>query len=122
MDAILARKAGVKKMGDTLGDVATVPGIILTDSEETRDLGLALLGVGLAGKAVGGTVEPRADTRTWNNLPQYLSFASLKLSDGRHEAVIEFLDAAGNVLPNRQKHVTLNVQPNRDTVVFVADQ
>ncbi|MCH2377929.1 MAG: hypothetical protein MK236_00765 [Pedosphaera sp.] len=122
MDAILARKAGAKKAGDTLGDIATVPGIILTDSENTRDVGLALLGVGLAGKAVGGSVEPRADTRTWNNLPQYLSFASLKLPAGRHEAVIEFLDAAGNVLPNRQKHVTLNVQPNRDTVVFVADQ
>ena len=122
MDAILARKAAVKKTGDTLGDVATVPGIILTDSEDTRDLGLALLGVGLAGKAVGGSVEPRADTRTWNNLPQYLSFASLKLPAGRHEAVIEFLDAAGNVLPNRQKNVTLTVQPDRDTVVFVADQ
>ena len=76
----------------------------------------------LAGKAVGGSVEPRADTRTWNNLPQYLSFASLKLPVGRHEAVIEFLDAAGNVLPNQKKRVTLNVQPDRDTVVFVADQ
>jgi len=122
MDAILARKAAIKKTGDALGDIATVPGIILTDSENTRDAGLALLGVGLAGKAVGGSVEPRADTRTWNNLPQYLSFASLKLPAGRHEAVIEFLDADGNVLLNQQKRVTLNVQLDRDTVVLVADQ
>ena len=122
MDAILARKAVIKKTGDTVGDIATIPGIILTDSEKTRDVGLGLLGVGLAGKAVGGSAQPQADTRTWNNLPQYLSFAALKLPLGQHKAVIEFLDATGNVLPNQQKNVTLTVQPNRDAVVFVADR
>ncbi len=122
MDSILTRKARVKKAADGIGDVGIVSGAILTDSETTRDEGLTLLGVGLTGKAVGGSVEPRADTRTWNNLPQYLSFASLELPTGRHEAVIEFLDSNGNALPNRRKNVTLTVDLGSDTVVFVADQ
>ncbi|MDP7009878.1 MAG: tetratricopeptide repeat protein [Verrucomicrobiota bacterium] len=122
MDSILTRKASVKRAAAGIGDVGIVSGAILTDSETTRDAGLTLLGVGLTGKAVGGSVEPRADTRTWNNLPQYLSFASLELPTGRHEAVVEFLDSDGNVLPNRRKNLTLIVDSGSDTVVFVADQ
>ena len=53
MDLIMARKANVKKVGDTIGDIGTVPGVVLVDYEDTRDAGLALLGVGLVGKFIG---------------------------------------------------------------------
>lgn len=122
MDMILTRKATVKKTADTIGDIGTVPGVILMDFEDTRETGLALLGVGLIGKFIGGSVEPRADTRTWNNLPQHLSFTSLQLPPGKYQAIIEFLDGSGTALPEHQKNVMLNVQTGRDTVMFVADQ
>ncbi len=122
MDMILARKATVKKTADTIGDIGTVPGVILMDFEDTREAGLALLGVGLIGKFIGGSVEPQADTRTWNNLPQHLSFASLQLPAGKHQAIIQFLDASGTALPELQKSVMLNVQTGHNTVVFVADK
>ena len=122
MDMVLARKASVKKTADTIGDIGTVPGVVLMDFEDTREAGLALLGVGLIGKFIGGSVEPRADTRTWNNLPQHLSFVSLQLSTGKHRATIEFLDRSGTALPEHQKSVMLDVQTGHDTVVFVADQ
>jgi len=92
------------------------------DFEDTREAGLALLGLGLIGKFIGGSVEPRADTRTWNNLPQHLSFTSLQLPPGKYQAIIEFLDGSGTALPEHQKNVILNVQTGRDTVMFVADQ
>ena len=122
MDLILARKANVKKVGDTIGDIGTVPGVVLVDYEDTRDAGLALLGVGLVGKFIGNSVEPRADTRTWNNLPQHLSFAALQLPAGEHPATVDFLDTTGAALPDRKKSVLLTVQAGRDTVVLVADR
>ncbi|MGB0586126.1 MAG: hypothetical protein ACPGQC_05110 [Limisphaerales bacterium] len=122
MDLVLARKATVKKVGDTIGDVGTVPGVVLVDYEDTRDPGLALLGVGLVGKFIGNSVEPRADTRTWNNLPQHLSFAALNLPVGEHPATVDFIDATGAALPDRQKSVLFNVQAGRDTVLLVADR
>ena len=122
MDLVLARKATVKKVGDTIGDVGTVPGVVLVDYEDTRDAGLALLGVGLVGKFIGNSVEPRADTRTWNNLPQHLSFAALNLPVGEHPATVDFIDATGAALPDRQKSVLFNVQASRDTVLLVADR
>ena len=87
----------------------------------TEGAGVALLGAGLAGKIIGGSAEPRADTRTWTNLPQHLSFAALQLPVGTHTVTIEFLDANGIALPDRQKNVSVTVQTGRDTVVFVAD-
>ena len=122
MDLVLARKATVKKVGDTIGDVGTVPGVVLVDYEDTRDAGLALLGVGLVGKFIGNSVEPRADTRTWNNLPQHLSFAALNLPVGEHPATVDFIGATGAALPDRQKSVFLTVQAGRDTVLLVADR
>ena len=122
MDLVLARKATVKKVGDTIGDVGTVPGVVLVDYEDTRDAGLALLGVGLVGKFIGNSVEPRADTRTWNNLPQHLSFAALNLPVGEHPATVDFIDATGAALPDRQKSVLFTVQAGRDTVLLVADR
>ena len=122
MDLVLARKATVKKVGDTIGDVGTVPGVVLVDYEDTRDAGLALLGVGLVGKFIGNSVETRADTRTWNNLPQHLSFVALNLPVGEHPATVDFIDATGAALPDRQKSVLLTVQAGRDTVLLVADR
>ena len=122
MDMVLARKATVKKVGDTIGDVGTVPGVVLVDYEDTRDAGLALLGVGLVGKFIGNSVEPRADTRTWNNLPQHLSFVALNLPVGEHPATVDFINATGAALPDRQKSVLLTVQAGRDTVLLVADR
>ncbi len=121
MDAILAKKATIKKAGDLVGDIGVTGGAILASQPETEGAGVALLSAGLVGKIVGGSAEPRADTRTWTNLPQHLSFAALQLPAGAHTIAIEFLDTNGIALPNRQKNVSVTVQTGRDTVLFVAD-
>jgi hypothetical protein len=121
MDAILANKAAIKKTGDLVGDIGVTAGAILASQPKTEDAGVALLGAGLVGKIIGGSAEPHADTRTWTNLPQHLSFATLQLPAGTHTVTIEFLDANGIALPDRQKNVSVTVQTGRDTVLFVAD-
>ena len=104
-----------------MGDIGVTAGAILASKPKTEGAGVALLGAGLAGKIIGGSTEPRADTRTWTNLPQHLSFAALQLPTGTYTAVIEFLDAKGITLSDRQKNVSVTVQSNRDTVLFVSD-
>jgi len=121
MDAILIKKASIKKTSDLVGDIGVTAGAILASDPKTEGAGVALLGAGLAGKIIGGSTEPRADTRTWTNLPQHLSFAALQLPTGTHTAVIEFLDAKGITLSDRQKNVSVTVQSGRDTVLFVSD-
>lgn len=122
MDWVLARKARVKKTADLVGDVSFLPGIILTQPEGTRDVGLALLGAGIAAKAVGGSTQPRSDTRTWNNLPQHLAFAALRLPPGSQPLEVEFFDADNNLIPALGRTLTIEVKPRGDTVVFVADK
>jgi tetratricopeptide (TPR) repeat protein len=122
MDWVLARKARVKKTADLVGDVSFLPGVILAQPEGTRDVGLALLGAGIAAKAVGGSTQPRSDTRTWNNLPQHLAFAALRLPPGSQPLEVEFFDADNNLIPALGRTLTIEVKTRGDTVVFVADK
>jgi hypothetical protein len=65
---------------------------------------------------------PAADTRTWDNLPRYMSFVCLPLPIGQHVATIEFHSSTGQVLANLTKTITINITTtDRDKVVFVSD-
>jgi len=71
---------------------------------------------------VGGSTQPRSDTRTWNNLPQYLAFASMRLPPGKHPVEVDFFDENDNLIPDLSRKLTINVKPKGDTIVFVADK
>jgi hypothetical protein len=45
-----------------------------------------------------GVLTERADTRCWLTLPNQLAVARLRLSPGRHEVRVEFLDRNGNTV------------------------
>ena len=133
MDGILANKADFKRGADTFGNAALVGAAIAHnnarsrgrqgrdgDSSELTALGLGL--IGLIGKAAASATETHADTRQWDNLPQRLSFAALRLAPGDHPAFLQFCDREGNVLEARTRRVTLTVAPApRDTVVFFSE-
>jgi tetratricopeptide (TPR) repeat protein len=128
MDHILANKAVFKSTTSTVGDAAIISGAVLATSQRGRnsaadEIGAGLIVAGLLSKIVSASTTPTADTRAWDNLPRYLSFANLSLSPGEHTLVIEFTDAAGKLLPNLTKTVTVNVPPDdTDKVVFISDQ
>ena len=61
-------------------------------------MGLGIALAGLVSKVVSAATVPAADTRSWDNLPRYLSFACLPLPVGQHVATVQFLDPAGQVL------------------------
>lgn len=133
MDHILGNKAVFKSGADAAGDVALVGAMIAGDQAMRRerlgraseDASIAAVGlgiVGLIGKIAAAATQTEADTRQWDNLPQRLSFAALKLPPGEHRGRLEFLDAAGEVLERRTQDVTLTVADgSRDTVVFLSE-
>jgi len=133
MDHILGNKAAFKTGANVAGDFALVGSAIANDTSRRREregkdgddarstaFGLGLLGI--FSKVASVATQPQADTRQWDNLPQRLSFAALRLPPGQHAARIEFLDRDGTVLAQRTQTVILNVaSENRDTVVFFSE-
>ena len=125
MDHILGNKAVFKSTTDTVGNVALIGGLgtaALSNNRTAQEVGLGIALAGLISKAVSAATVPEADTRSWDNLPRYLSFASVPLPAGQHVATVQFLDASGQVLANLTKTITINITTtDRDKVVFVSD-
>jgi len=85
------------------------------------EIGAGLLLFGLASKLIAGATNPTADTRSWDNLPQYLSFTALKVPPGQHTAAVDFLDASGQ--SRKKKSVSFTViDPSKDIVIFLSDK
>lgn len=127
MDYVLGNKAVFKSTTGAIGDVGIVGGALLAThrghNSAADEVGLGLLAAGLLSKAFSAATTPSADIRTWDNLPRYLTFATLALPAGTHAATIEFQDAAGRPLPNLTKNITVNVPADgKDKVIFVSDQ
>lgn len=116
MDHILGNKAVFKSTSDTVGDVA-LTGAAATAlygrGEDKSEAALALAAIGLVSKLASAATQTSADTRTWDNLPQYLSFAALRLPPDTYEAKLYFYDHTGQRLENRTQTFTITV-PVRD--------
>jgi hypothetical protein len=125
MDHILGNKAVFKSTTDTVGNVALIGGLATaaaSDNRTAQQVGLGIALAGLVSKVVSAAAVPTADTRSWDNLPRYLSFVSVPLPAGQHVATIQFLDASGRVVPYLTKTITVNITTtDRDKVVFVSD-
>ncbi len=126
MDHILGNKAVFKSTTDTVGNVALIGGLstaAFSGNQTAQEVGLGIAAAGLLSKIISAATTPEADTRSWDNLPRYLSFASLELSAGQHVVTVEFHDAAGVALPILTKVFTVEVPGDgKDKVVFVSDQ
>ena len=127
MDHVLANKAVFKSVTDTAGNAAIITGAILAGTQHGRhnagdEVGLGLMLAGLASKIVSASTTPQADTRSWDNLPQFISFAIASLPVGTHPVTVEFEPAGGSVQANLTKLLTVNITTaDRDKVVFVSD-
>ena len=127
MDHVLGNKAEFKAATDAVGDVAIISGAILAGTghgqkDASNEVGLGLLLAGLASKMISASTTPDADTRTWDNLPQFISYATLSLPPGQHEVTVEFLEPGDKVASQLTKQITVSItDTNRDKVVFVSD-
>jgi hypothetical protein len=124
MDFILGGKAVFKRNTEVVGDVA-LTGAIIAANNGSRDgdrAAIALGAIGLFSKLASAATTPRADIRMWDNLPQRLSFAALRLAPGDYPATLEFEDASGRPLPALTQTLNLHVDAaDRDTVIFLSE-
>ncbi len=124
MDHVLGNKAAFKSATSTAGDVALIGGLTTaaaSNNRTTQNIGLGIALAGLLSKGISAATTPEADTRTWDNLPQFISFAALRLAPGEHLVTVDFLDAAGRADTKLTKTLSVNVTADRDKVVFVSD-
>ena len=123
MDHILGNKAVFKSTADTVGNAALVSGAVVGMSGKSDEAALGLALFGLASKIVSAATKPKADTRCWDNLPQYLGFAALELPPGEHTATVEFQDGAGQTVSSLTKTVKFSIPTEpKDAVIFLSDQ
>ena len=147
MDYVLGNKAVFKRTTDAVGDLAFAGSSIAADniykektrtetlpdgrkqevtevdkSEGAENTAIALGVIGLVSKLASAATQTHADTRTWDNLPQYLSFSALRLPPGEHPAILQFFDAQGHVVESLTRRLTIAVgDPARDTVVILSE-
>jgi hypothetical protein len=126
MDHILGNKAVFKTTTDVAGTAAIVGGLTtaaVSSDKTVQGIGLGIALAGLVSKAISAATTPEADTRSWDNLPRYLSFANLPLPPGHHTITVEFKDPNGIVVPNLTKVIEFDVPPDgKDKVLFVSDR
>jgi len=125
MDHILGNKAVFKSTTDTVGNVALVGAAIAANqnSRQGNEAAVGLAAFGLISKVASAATTPRADIRAWDNLPQFLSFAALKLAPGDHSAQIEYLTRDGDPDPELTRQITITVpaDTSANTIVFLSE-
>jgi tetratricopeptide (TPR) repeat protein len=126
MDHILGNKAVFKRSTDIAGNAAVIGGLgtaVLSHDRTAQEVGLGVALAGLISKGISAATTPTADTRAWDNLPRYLSFANLSVPPGQHVITVQFRDGAGQVVPSLTKTLTVDVPSDgKDKVIFVSDQ
>lgn len=122
MDHVLGNKAVFKQTTDAVGTAAMISGAVLATNRDTQEAGLIVLGAGILAKMFSAATRPEADTRTWQNLPQYLSFAVLELPPGEHTLTVDFQTTNGQTLAERGKVLNVTVAAGRDNVFYISDQ
>jgi hypothetical protein len=132
MDHILGRKVVFKQGADAIGDVALAGAAVAYQKDEKRkdegkepkheDAAAVMATIGVISKVLAASTQTRADTRSWDNLPRYVSFAALRLAPGDYSATVQFLDQKLEPMPTRTQHVVLRVPATGgDTVVFLSE-
>ncbi len=125
MDHILGNKAVFKGTTNTVGNVALVGAAVAANqnSRQGNEAALGLAAIGIISKITSAATTAQADIRSWDNLPQYLSFSLLKLAPGDHSAQIEFLTRDGDPAPELTREITITVpaDPSANTVVFLSE-
>jgi len=123
MDHILGNKAVFKTATSVAGDAAIISGAILAAGDHNTEVGLGLIAAGALAKIISASTRPNADTRMWDNLPRYLTFASLRVPAGEYQATVEFLGVGNVIYGNLTKRLTVRIPESAaDRVIYVSDQ
>jgi len=118
MNRILAEKAKLKGESETRANILLSGGTI----RKTNWWGTSSTSGNLPGMLsdiLSKSTKPRADTRSWGNLPQHLAFSGQSLPFGSHTLQIEFLNQQGIPLEGLTQSLSINVPEKGSTTAFI---
>lgn len=114
-DYILAGKAEFKKTATAIGSGMSELGTnaimasTLINSGQLQGIGAGLGLLGAVSQIASANANAEADIRYWNNLPDMVHLASLKLSPGNHLVTVNYCDKQGNDLPGMGQQFSISV-------------
>lgn len=110
-DSVLQGKAQFKQGANVVGDVAAVGAAVAAtrasytgNRNDAAAAGVLLL-LAVAAKAAAEAAEPDADTRYWDNLPDRIHAATVKLPASVDRLSVDFLAPDGAVLRTKEAKV-----------------
>jgi len=117
MDAVNKEKADAKEGAQTAGDILTIGGAgtaiagAVGGDTTVAAAGLGAVAVGMATQGVASSMQPKADTRTWDLLPGRIGILPLTPSSSKQILRFQFLDENGGVIRERKINVQADSQP-----------
>lgn len=113
VDKILKRQAYLKQTHQQIGTTLTEAGALAMlsapafekSTEKIQIAGGAIAVVGAVWTLVSLQMQPRADTRYWDNLPDAVHVFTCKLPAEEQTATVSFLDRSGFELPDLRRQV-----------------
>jgi tetratricopeptide (TPR) repeat protein len=123
MDGILKNKVVFKNTSANIGGAAMTGAVIAANVDNGAPVAAALIILSGAAYGLSYLANPACDTRTWWNLPQYLSFASVTLPKGHHRGKVDFYRENGELIPEISKILDFKIEDaSKDLVLFISDK
>lgn len=126
VDKILKGKAVFRqtheKVATTLTDVSTTALLaapVFKNSESIQLAGAALGIFGVAEMAMASYVNPHADIRYWDNLPDTVHIFIADLSSGMHSGKIRYKNERGEYLTDVQNAISFEVKEGKPAVIWL---
>jgi len=101
MDEVNEAKADGRFATQTAGEILTTGGLgatiggLVEEDREVAAIGLGVMAAGMTTRAVASTLQPKADTRTWDLLPATIHILPLTLSGEETQLEFQIQDARG---------------------------
>lgn len=104
VDAIIAGKVSFQntsaKIGDAFGNIASKGSLISAAAGGRGSSALgAFAAIGAISSVISANVQPRADTRYWNNLPETMHMLTLRRTGLPQQVGATLFDTGGNPVP-----------------------
>ncbi len=121
VDKIIDGKVAFRQSTESIGSVLTdISSEFIHDpnyGEGAEELGLALGVVGIGALLLSSKAKPAVDTRYWDNLPDAVHVAALRIPPGDHTFEFNFSEHNGESFPELTQSVGVTINDNNNIIL-----
>ena len=114
-------KDGAKAVGEVATDIgiATALAGLAVNNDDLAMAGAAVAVFGVLARVISAAVQTRADTRTWESLPDHVHVATARTRKGQIPVKVSFADGSGTVLPSMERRTSIVASRGRCELLWV---